>query len=325
MIDSKKLVHDLARAGFEDWATHLTPLLDAKLSPGAHGDYTKWAATIDSLPAIPGVNVVLDADIVGGACVELTNDQCEHLRTTLLNLSPWRKGPFNLCGVAIDSEWRSDLKWRRLANHIAPLAGRNVLDVGCGNGYYALRMRGEGASFVMGIDPTLLFVFQFIAIARLLSVENVHVLPLRLHELPPPPRGFDSAFSMGVLYHQREPLEHLAQLRGTLRPGGELILETLVWPGDEHVVHVPERRYARMRNVWHLPTVAALNDWLTRSGFVNTRVVDVTLTSINEQRSTDWMTFESLADALDPNNSALTVEGLPAPTRAVLVCNKASS
>jgi len=124
---------------------------------------------------------------------------------------------------------------------------------------------------------------------------------------------------MGVLYHRRKPLEHLRELLETLRPGGELVLETLVLPGKEATVLEPENRYARMRNVWHLPTTTALSNWIADAGFTDARLVDVSTTSTEEQRTTDWMPFESLAEALDPNDPKLTVEGLPAPTRAIFV------
>jgi tRNA (mo5U34)-methyltransferase len=34
------------------------------------------------------------------------------------------------------------------------------------------------------------------------------------------------------------------------------------------------------------------------------------------------MTFQSLADFLEPNNPDLTVEGLPAPKRAIVIAEK---
>ena len=40
---------------------------------------------------------------------------------------------------------------------------------------------------------------------------------------------------------------------------------------------------------------------------------------VDEQRSTEWMRFDSLASALDPNDSGRTVEGWPAPERALLL------
>ena len=161
---------------------------------------------------------------------------------------------------------------------------------------------------------------SFQAITHFLEPELVVVLPLRLEELPRGTRAFDTAFSMGVLYHQRSPIEHLRDLRSTLKPRGTLLLETLVLPGDEAASRTPTDRYARMSNVWHLPTVAELTVWLQRSGFLEIDVIDETVTTTDEQRSTDWMPFESLAEALDPGNPALTIEGWPAPRRAVLRC-----
>jgi tRNA (mo5U34)-methyltransferase len=76
-----------------------------------------------------------------------------------------------------------------------------------------------------------------------------------------------------------------------------------------------------MRNVWTIPTPALLADWLAQAGFDDVRVVDVTPTTTGEQHATDWMRFESLADALAPDGKT-TVEGLPAPVRAVAVARK---
>jgi tRNA (mo5U34)-methyltransferase len=182
-------------------------------------------------------------------------------------------------------------------------------------------MRAAGARTVIGVDPTLLYVMQFLAITHFLRADSVHVLPLRLHELPESARAFDTAFSMGVLYHQRSPLDHLQQLKQTLRPGGQLVLETMFVPGKESFACTPSNRYARMRNVWLLPTVAELTTWLRRSGFDDVEIVDESLTTPDEQRSTEWMPFESLREALNPDDPERTVEGWPAPRRVVAVAN----
>jgi tRNA (mo5U34)-methyltransferase len=194
--------------------------------------------------------------------------------------------------------------------------------VGCGNGYYALRMAGAGAERVIGIDPTPVFVMQFQAFHRYLPDVSVDVLPLALEDLPKRLEAFDSVFSMGVLYHRRSPLDHILALRDCLRPGGELVLETLIIEGDEHAVLLPEGRYAKMRNTWFIPSVAMLEIWLRRCGFRSIRVADVNQTRVEEQRSTDWMHFESLSDFLDPKDPGKTVEGYPAPRRAVLIAEK---
>ncbi len=310
----------LDRAGLGSWQAPLAPLLQNRFAGSAHGDISKWRAIIDKLPDVTGANAILNSPAVTAEGPSVDTALRNKVRDLLLQLKPWRKGPFNIHGINVDAEWRSDLKWDRLKNEIAPLSGRRILDIGCGNGYYALRMMGDGAQLVVGIDPTLLCVFQFLALNHFLAVPAVYVLPLRLHELPDARNLFDTTFSMGVLYHQREPLEHLAALQATLRPGGELVLETLILPGAGSLVREPEDRYARMRNVWHLPTVTALEDWLRQTGFRDIRLVDVTVTTVNEQRSTEWMPFESLAEALNPDDPSYTIEGLPAPARALVIC-----
>lgn len=320
MLDEETLFAELGEMGLASWQKALTPLLRERLADGAHGRLAAWREILAALPATGAARMSLDADVVTVTDGSVSTAERERIRAGLLALNPWRKGPFSLCGIGIDAEWRSNLKWDRLQNEISPLAGRNVLDVGCGNGYYAFRMRGRGAARVIGVEPTLLFVVQFLAVQKLGGkLRGLHVLPLRLEDLPALPRAFDTTFSMGVLYHRRDPAEHLQLLLDTLRPGGELVLESLVIPGDGVEVLRPPDRYARMRNVWHLPTVPALEQWLQNAGFRDVRVADVTGTTAQEQRATPWMPFESLSAALDARRPGLTVEGLPAPLRAILI------
>ncbi len=307
--------------------TALRPLLEAlpeqwarAFDPSTHGDLGRWEAVLAELPVVPASRIELDADTPAiGDPGDCTAAIRSHIEDLLRKLHPWRKGPYLVHGVHIDSEWRSDLKWQRLAGHIEPLRGRTVLDVGCGNGYHCWRMAGAGAKLVVGIDPTLLSVMQFQAIKHFAGDWPVHVLPLGIEDLPKKIAAFDTVFSMGVLYHRRSPLDHLLELRGLLRPGGELVLETLVVEGGDRQVLVPEDRYARMRNVWFIPSCATLAGWLKRCGFFGVRLVDVTPTTPQEQRATGWMEFQSLADCLDPNDPSLTVEGLPSPRRAIFL------
>ncbi|WP_339343919.1 tRNA 5-methoxyuridine(34)/uridine 5-oxyacetic acid(34) synthase CmoB [uncultured Alcanivorax sp.] len=284
-----------------------------------HGDLPRWLAALEALPAGPA-ECALDQDTltIGGAGEQ---DQ-ETVKQALQGLIPWRKGPFAFFGVPVETEWRSDWKWQRVAPHLSPLAGRRILDVGCGSGYHCWRMAAAGASAVVGIDPTILFLVQYLAVRRFAPELPVWFLPLRMEELPAEGGQFDTVFSMGVLYHRRSPLDHLLELKGALCAGGELVLETLVVEGDERTVLMPEDRYAVMRNVFFLPSVAMLTRWLERCGFVDVRCVDESNTTVQEQRSTDWMRFQSLPDFLDPDDHRLTREGYPAPRRAVLVARK---
>lgn len=321
MISVDELFRNLDAAGLGGWREPLDTLLAERLADSAHGDLPRWREALAMLPPCDRPSARLDDDIVAVGPDAFAPEERDRIRRTLLQLRPWRKGPFRVGDIVIDAEWRADRKWARLQDTIAPLAGRLVLDVGCGNGYYALRMRGAGARLVVGVEPMLLYLAQFCAIRHWMPPEPVHVLPLRLEDLPQRARCFDTAFSMGVLYHRRAPLDHLRQLREALAAAGELVLETLILPGSEREAKTPER-YARMRNVRHLPTLPQLSVWLEETGFVDARLIDVTVTTVEEQRSTEWMPWESLAAALSPQDPALTVEGWPAPRRAIVVCRK---
>lgn len=317
-LDLDALQQRLMGTPLQDWAADLPGQLDAKLAIG-HGDLQRWGAAVDALPPITPTRVELAQRFaLDGDCDEATRAL---LKDALMGLIPWRKGPFELFGVHVDTEWRSDWKWSRVSPHL-DLRGKRVLDVGCGNGYYQWRMLGAGADSVVGIDPNWLFFCQFLAMKRYLPDLPAWHLPLALEELPAKLEGFDTVFSMGVLYHRRSPIDHLFDLKDCLLRGGELVLETLVVEGDAQQVLVPEDRYAQMRNVWFLPSVPALELWLRRAGFVDVRYVDVSVTSIEEQRSTEWMRYQSLPEFLDPADHSRTIEGLPAPARAVMVARK---
>lgn len=314
----------LAGSAAAAWDGELMALARERLLVRPHGDAPRWLAALAALPEHPAP-VALDEDTVRvGDADALPVREREHLLAALRALMPWRKGPFDFFGIHIDTEWRSDWKWQRVAPHLSDLRGRAVLDVGCGSGYHCWRMAGAGARFVLGIDPTLLYFHQYLAVRRYAAEVNVWYAPVRLEEMTAAAM-FDTVFSMGVLYHRRSPLDHLLELYRALRPGGELVLETLVVPGDVHTALMPEDRYARMRNVFFLPSTAMLERWLARCGFTAIRTVDVTVTTTDEQRTTEWMTFQSLGDFLMPGDPTLTREGYPAPCRATVVCRRPES
>ena len=317
MIDYDGLWRELAATPLASWQAALLPLVQQKLTPDSHGDLPDWYAALSQLPAVMPSVIDLNADCLSiggvGDIDAATRDRLEQL---LMQFHPWRKGPFDLFGIHIDTEWRSDWKWNRIAPHL-DLRGRRVLDVGCGNGYYGWRMAGAGAALVLGVDPTLRYVMQYAALRHFIGPSANHVLPLTLEALPDNSAAFDTVFSMGVLYHRRDHVEHLQRLLGQLRDGGQLILEGLVIDGGIGAVLHPQGRYAKMKNVFALPSCATLVQWLHDSGFHAVELLDVGPTTTAEQRRTPWMQFESLADFLDPDDARRTIEGHPAPLRAV--------
>ncbi|WP_417513473.1 tRNA 5-methoxyuridine(34)/uridine 5-oxyacetic acid(34) synthase CmoB [Marinobacter sp.] len=318
-----QLLAELDDTGQSSWAEIIRTQLTRRFDENPHGDLARWQSALDSLPNISGTTSELNTSAITlGSATTLNFSQQEALESGLRGLMPWRKGPFDFFGTHIDTEWRSDWKWDRVSPYLSDLKGRRILDVGCGSGYHCWRMLGEGAGRVIGIDPGLLFMFQFLSVKRYLPEAPVDLLPIRMEDLPEGLETFDTTFSMGVLYHRRSPLDHLLELKGTLRRGGELVLETLIVDGPEGYSLMPEDRYGQMRNVWFLPSCDTLLRWLDRTGFRNARVVDVSATSTDEQRSTDWMRFNSLQDFLDPDNPERTIEGYPGPKRATIIAEK---
>lgn len=317
MIDDS-VFNFLDRKGLREWIPTCKQLITERLSDQSHGDFSRWKDALNELPHDLGSAVHCDRNAV---TVELNQQPPKQLQNTLEQLIPWRKGPFQIGDVYIDTEWHSDYKWNRLIPH-TNFSDKNILDVGCGNGYFMWRMLGAGARNVLGIDPSILFSVQFQAIKRFFNEEpNAWLLPVGIESFPNNNQAFDTVLSMGVLYHRRSPMDHLLELKGCLKPGGELLLETLTIDGDAGQALVPDDRYAQMRNVWFLPTVAELERWLARCGYKNIRCVDVNQTTTEEQRATDWMRFDSLPQFLDPKDSNKTIEGYPAPKRAIILAN----
>ncbi|MEM6470047.1 MAG: tRNA 5-methoxyuridine(34)/uridine 5-oxyacetic acid(34) synthase CmoB [Planctomycetota bacterium] len=309
-----QLLRSLGEEGFRQLAYDCCV---KSLDQPTNGDLKRWIKTLEELP--PGDSAKLSCNSAGieVSCTDRTRalDRCETIKAQLMEFHPWRKGPFKFLGWDIQTEWRSDWKWGRIADCV-DWRGKVVLDVGGGNGYFGWRMLEAGASYVLGLDPILRFVMQFEVFQRYAPSPLRHfVLPMIDSDIPPKLHRFDIALSAGVLYHRTSPIDHLRSLHDALRPNGTLILETIVV--DEGLL-IPTDRYAQMRNVWFIPSTDILRTWLQRTGFEEFEVVDVTMTTVEEQHSTSWMTFQSLADFLDPHDDGKTIEGYPAPVRATI-------
>ncbi|MFT6371600.1 MAG: tRNA (mo5U34)-methyltransferase [Gammaproteobacteria bacterium] len=313
----ESLMAEFRDSGFSSWVEDLELKQPDWLVH--HGDYARWN---EALMQLPDINCAMGDFSQSAVRVQGGCQQQDQLHKALKGLTPWRKGPFQFNDLLVDSEWRSDFKWDRVLPHLSPLKNRRVLDIGCGNGYHCWRMLQELPFLVLGIEPSVLFNLQFQVIQKYLNRSEIHLLPIGIEDMPIDMNWFDTVFSMGVLYHRKSPIDHLYQLKSLLCSGGELCLETLVIDGGSGDVLVPKYRYARMKNVWFLPSAIELTNWLEKCGFIDVRIVDQSMTTIEEQRTTEWMTFESLTNCLDEDNPNLTVEGLPAPKRAILLAKK---
>lgn len=327
----------------------LLTMSEAALHPSVDHQIKRWEDCLTKLPylALHDLDLTNAIHLQGNWLEHSSKDALLEIKALLMQLHPWRKGPFKLPHFDIDTEWRSDWKWDRIQPHLHTLQDKVVLDIGCGNGYYMWRMCGAGARFVLGVDPSRIFHFQFrcfqewfrqnlahslvsdsthykdpmqVKTWQQYSLQHIHHLPLTLEHMVNVGSVpiFDYVFSMGVLYHRRDPHQHLQDIKSQMKPNeSTLVLETLVHQGSAPIEITS--RYARMRNIWCLPDVQTLVDWVTQAGFTNIQVVDLTYTTIEEQRRTEWMYFESLSHSLDEQDHSKTIEGYPAPLRVTLV------
>ncbi|MDB4767075.1 tRNA 5-methoxyuridine(34)/uridine 5-oxyacetic acid(34) synthase CmoB [bacterium] len=302
----------------QQWSERLREICDQRLVANNDALFGSWKSVLDRLPALSQGSLDASGDVIRvvGQCE--SSDPFGSLHADLRQLNPWRIGPYRLCGVDVDAEWRSNMKWDRIASEIY-LDGAKVLDVGCNNGYFGFKALAAGAQWVMGVEPFLLYIVQHeIFRGYLTNPASIGVMPIKAAEIPSDLRVFDVALSMGVLYHRKDPIGHLDTLHDSLRKRGQLILETMAIDSEKADVIVPKHKFAKMRGVWFMPTVGMLKRWLRRTGFVDVKVIDVSVTDQQEQRKTDFMPFESLSDFLDPNDPGRTIEGYPTPVRVAI-------
>jgi len=312
-----------SRDEFRQWHSSFQTAINQRVDPKRHGDLPTWLEIVDSLPDLTTDDVNLNQDTISvGSKGMLDADTKAQLNDALFALKPWRKGPYQIFDSFIDTEWRSDWKWQRLRPHISCLEGRRVLDVGCGSGYHCWRMLGQNAEYVLGIDPSMRFLVQHMAIQKYVNNRAFDLLPIGIEDMPRSMPVFDSVFSMGVLYHRRNPINHIVELKNLTSSGGELVLETLIIDDIEGGTLTPTNRYAQMRNVWSIMTVDKIMSLIEQAGFIDIRCADQNVTSLEEQRQTDWMQFHSLKEFLDPKDISKTIEGYPAPKRGLFIATK---
>jgi len=305
---------------FDNWRSLLDEYERDLFSDKKDKRLQDWIQILTDLPSMHSSSVFFNDKVSVFGSWNGNDQQIAH--KLLLKLLPWRKGPFLIQDIFIDSEWKSDLKWTRFLDLGVNLLDKTILDVGSGNGYYAFRMLEQGAKNIICLEPNLNFYTQFLAINNFFKVDSLRMIPERIESLKFSDHNFDVIFSMGLLYHQKDPSDHLRQLSLHLKSGGTLVIETIVIPPDHNEILTPEGRYANMPNVRFLHTEKGLDKLVEDEGFKIIGSSHPVATTISEQRSTEWMPFRSFESAIQVNNPKLTVENLPAPSRKFLVLKK---
>ena len=261
----------------------------------------------------------LENDIVTIGSRDEISPEAHHLVYTVMRgFIPWRKGPYKVFDIEIDAEWRSNRKWARVLPELPDLEGKIVADVGSSNGYYMFRMVPHRPKAVIGFEPYIHHYFTFRTLNSFAGISTLHMELLGLEHLDLFAHSFDVVFLMGILYHRISPLESLKSVRKCMKQGGTLIVESQAIPGEDPVALFPESRYAKVPGTYFVPTANCVKNWMLRAGFTNVEIFCSHPMSNKEQRRTEWMTFESYDDFIDPNDPSLTIEGYPAPIRVFL-------
>ena len=266
------------------------------------------------------LNIELDDWVKVGEKDNITNEQFKLIETNAKALIPWRKGPFSLCGLEIDSEWQSNLKYNMLRPYFN-LKDKLVADVGCNNGYYMFRMMEDKPKSLVGFDPSAIFKTQFDFVNYFVKA-NIKYELLGVEHLEYYETKFDFIFMLGVLYHRADPIGSLKSLNRALNKNGEVIVDSFMIDGEEEVCLVPHERYAMIPNIYFIPTVNCFKNWLNRAGFKDIEVLEITTTDDKEQRVTPWTFGMSLDDFRDKGDPTKTIEGYPAPKRVYLKAKK---
>lgn len=251
---------------------------------------------------------------------DLTNDEYEVIVETAKKLIPWRKGPFKVFGLEIDSEWQSNIKYNLIRPYFN-LKDKVVADIGCNNGYYMFRMLEDKPKRLIGFDPSPLTLHQFEFINHFVKSDIVYEM-LGVEHLEFYNHKFDFIFMLGVLYHRPDPVGTLKSLARGLNSKGEILIDTFMIDGEDEICLTPNKRYSKIPNIYFIPTIPALKNWLERAGFENIEVLATTVTTSEEQRKTEWSFDQSLEDFLDENDKTKTVEGYPAPKRVYIKARK---
>jgi len=281
--------------------------------------FARFREPYESLAGLRAQALDFSGDVVKiGAGEELSRQDSTRVYEVMRGFMPWRKGPFSVFGIEIDAEWRSERKWQRVAPVLPNMRGKVIADIGCNNGYYMFRMAAHAPALVLGLEPYIQHYYAFKTLNRLAGQNNLAIEPFGVENISLFRSSFDLIFLMGIIYHRISPVEMLREIKAAMKPGGCLIVESQAIPGEEPVALFPEKRYAKVPGTYFVPTAACLRNWLSRAGFKGISLFCSHPMSDEEQRCTDWMTFESYNDFIDPHNPKLTVEGYPAPLRVYL-------
>jgi tRNA (mo5U34)-methyltransferase len=304
-INIQQLIDERKKSFFFKNLIHRKTLLDAYLKK--HSD-TPVKVTINDTISIKGLN---------------GDKEDKELLELLEAMKPWRKGPFEFFNYFVDTEWKSFIKYNIIKPYL-DIENKTVIDVGCNNGYYLFKMLELNPRRLIGIDPSSICNLKF-EFANAFIKSSIEYYMLGIEHMPQFVKyrkiKVDMILCLGVLYHRSDPIGSLKALSNAIKKGGTLILDSFIIDGDEDVALTPRSTYSKIPNIYFIPTINALTNWLLRSGFEDIKVINTNTTTKEEQRVTKWIDAQSLEHFID-EDTGLTVEQYPRPKRGYIICKK---
>lgn len=252
----------------------------------------------------------------------------EEIENELKNLKIFRKGPFLINGIKINSHWNSFIKWKYLLKVLESLESQmvhfknkslKVLDIGSNNGYYSfllyyhLKQKGFLSKFDL-IDPIVDFYQQYLFLKKIFPAEdqkNWNFYSFGWQEIPSLNTKYDLILCMGILYHHKNPMELLDVIYHQLNKKGILILETITIRYSKYpILLIPKNRYIGSKGFWFIPNKMALLNMLQKTNFSKIQFHSERFV-LREMEKNHYL--PSLKELVDKNQ---TIENYPKPYRS---------
>lgn len=212
--------------------------------------------------------------------------------------------------------------WRATGWTPAEMAGKWVLDVGCGSGRFAEIALRAGA-YVVALDYSSAVDACY---ANLNAYSNLYVVQGDIYSLPFAADSFDYVYSLGVLQHTPDVRSAFAALPPMVKPGGRICVD-YYWKRLRTMMHSKyllrplTRRIAQPRLFALLkrtvPAMITASRVLGNTPFIGKalkRIIPVAdytgVFPLSEQQLQEWAlldTFDMLAPTYDSPQTAKTV------------------
>lgn len=149
------------------------------------------------------------------------------------------------------------------------LAGKIVLDAGCGSGRHAYQAAYFGAREVVGVDLSRAIDVAYV---NTMEISNIHLVQADIYRLPLE-SDFDYIYCIGVLHHLPEPEEGFRSLVKLLKRGGRISVWVYAKEGNSFVRRVIDPIRLHLTSKMPLGLLYALSAPLASILFITAKLV----------------------------------------------------